>query len=233
MALLDLKKDLDEAVSSAGIGELPPIRVCLALDKSGSMHDLFERGFVDRTLELVSAVADKFDDDGMLEWGMFNDNWNECSPVKFSALQGTENYYARRCDLARGSTAYSKALQGIASLGASKGGVAGAVAKLASLFGLAPVPVVNSAQYVVLVTDGACNSDDIEALQSLARKMCNSNVFIQVFTLGSGYYGNTFTGLSHRNLSVENLENPLELGSQQFYAKLVNDKFTAWANTLK
>ncbi len=58
-------------LAKKGITKVPPVRVGLALDVSGSAQDLYTGGIMQKTIDRLIAVAMKFDDNGELDMWSF------------------------------------------------------------------------------------------------------------------------------------------------------------------
>ncbi|MBU8785866.1 MULTISPECIES: vWA domain-containing protein [Bacillus] len=63
-------------------------RVGLVLDITGSMRSLYKNGTVQKTVERVLAVADRFDDDGVLDVWVYDNEFSRLAPVTEKDFSG-------------------------------------------------------------------------------------------------------------------------------------------------
>lgn len=61
-------------------------RVVFVLDHSGSMRPLYQNGTVQNTLERIFPVAMRFDDDGEMQFYLFDTDYQELDPVSLKNL---------------------------------------------------------------------------------------------------------------------------------------------------
>lgn len=161
------KKDLSEVKA----------RVALVLDYSGSMHGQYASGAMQRLAEKVLAIATGFDDDGDIDFFLFDTEADHVGQISLSDYKGSVDRLRGKRHM--GTTAYDKAFTAVADHyglnpgGSSNGGGGG-------LFGFgkkkqpespagitsADVPV-----YAIFLTDGAPNSKPaaVKALTDVSR----------------------------------------------------------------
>lgn len=63
-------------------------RVCVALDYSGSMRDLYRSGFVQNVLERLLPIAMQFDDNGEMEVWLFENGSRRVTPISLNNFYG-------------------------------------------------------------------------------------------------------------------------------------------------
>lgn len=63
-------------------------RVCVALDYSGSMRDLYRSGFVQNVLERLLPIAMQFDDNGEMEVWLFENGSRRVTPISLKNFYG-------------------------------------------------------------------------------------------------------------------------------------------------
>ncbi|MFN2746438.1 vWA domain-containing protein [Bacillus sp. z60-18] len=66
-------------------------KVGLVLDITGSMRGLYKQGTVQKTVERVLAVADRFDDDGMLDVWVYDNEFSRLAPITEKDFSGYVN----------------------------------------------------------------------------------------------------------------------------------------------
>lgn len=141
-------------------------RVCLVLDISGSMSDLYDSGKIDELVKKVMALGLQFDDDGQIDVLAFGINCYDMG--EFGMSRGSDAQDYRNCvktirarHKLEGGTQYLKALNMISKKYADS-----------------DLPV-----YVMFVTDG--ETQDASAVERKIKSMSNEPVFIQFIGLGS------------------------------------------------
>lgn len=245
--ILDLSKKFTLNLEKAGVLIIPTLAARLAVDKSGSMDDEFRDGLVDRTIALFSAAALKFDDDGQLEMGFFN-NYMERTPDANANDNG--NYLKRVRQSASGGTSYapiivefeSKRVAPTAAPTAAVPTPAPVPEKkgfFGSIFGkkeAAPAAPVETGEkagecavraYVGIITDGDANDNrQFEAV--LART--SGDTFFQFIAIGNGVRTEYLTGIAAKypHVSFMHLPDPKRTTDEQFYEKLCNEKLASW-----
>ena len=136
-------------------------RVSLVLDFSGSMDRLYRNGTVQDVIERIIPIALSFDDNGELDFWIFDDNFRRLDAITL------DNYYGlaeRLTDTySFGSTNYAPVLQDIDK----------------HYIDEEPMPITN---YVIFITDGD-NFDKSEA-EGVITSMAKHPIFIQFVGIG-------------------------------------------------
>lgn len=208
MDLLNLTKTLELNLAKADILVVPKMSVKLAVDKSGSMDDEFRAGWVQDTIDLFLAAAMKFDDDGKMEVGFFNNDFDR-TPDATAADEGV--YVQKHRIYAGGGTSFAGAIKGLK--GKAKSGIFG--------FGGKATPT-----YLVLITDGD-NNDKPEFEAQLASL---ENTFVQIVGIGHGCATHYLDKVAskYENVSVIYIPNPASATPDKFYEMLLNDQLKAF-----
>jgi hypothetical protein len=76
MALIDLKKKTRIVLDKRALPQPPHCRVGLCIDISGSMHNEYQDGLVQETVDRLLAIAGTFDDNGEMEVWTFNQGYS-------------------------------------------------------------------------------------------------------------------------------------------------------------
>jgi hypothetical protein len=63
-------------------------RVCVAMDYSGSMIEMFKSGFVQNVLERLLPIAMQFDDNGEMEVWLFENGCRRVAPISLNNFYG-------------------------------------------------------------------------------------------------------------------------------------------------
>lgn len=211
--LLDLTKSLELNLQKANFVSIPKMAVKLAVDKSGSMRYEFQSGWVQDTIDLFLAAAMKFDDDGVMEIGFFNSEF-ERTPDVTAADAGV--YIRNEGIYVEGGTEFSGA---VSQLGTRE--------KKGGFFGFGGKVDTSHPIYIALITDGE-NQDKYETETALSRL---ENTFVQVVAIGNGvdrrYLDTLHRQFSH--VSVIYMPDPSRVDSDKFYELLLNEELKKFA----
>lgn len=141
-------------------------RVAVAMDKSGSMHSLYNNGTVQSVVERILPVALKMDDNGELDMWLFSDKYKRLSSITENDFYG----YVERQILNNpannfwGGTNYAPIIDDITKKYAEE----------------EPSPVPT---FVIFITDGE-NFDKAEAKRAI-REASKHNIFFQFIGIGN------------------------------------------------
>lgn len=237
MAGINLQKRAESVgiiLAKRGITKVPPTRVGVALDVSGSAQNLYTGGVIQETLDRLLAVALKFDDNGELDAWTF-DNQVGALPTITAADEGTyvkKNILGNRNLSLWGGTSYAPPLKaamdhyfGTKTITEKVGGLFGFGAKNKT------TTVSNGSKdpaMLLFVTDGA-NQDRNEAAQVLREAAKNSPVYFQMVGVGPESY---FTFLKEMADELPNVGfvslSTLSITDEALYEALVNPEFCEW-----
>lgn len=243
--ILDLSKKFELNLTKSGVLVIPTLAARLAVDKSGSMDDEFRDGLVDRTIALFTAAALKFDDDGQLEMGFFN---NYMERTDDATAKDAGNYLRRVGQRAGGGTSYSPIIVEFESKRVAPATVPAAPAPapvpekkgfFSSVFGKKEAPVAAPAEtglkqgecavraYVGIITDGDAN--DNRQFEAVLAKT-SGDTFFQFIAIGNGVRTEYLTGIAAKypHVSFMHLPDPKNTSDEQFFEKLCNDKLASW-----
>ena len=239
--ILDLSKKFTLNLEKSGVLVIPTLAARLAVDKSGSMDDEFRDGLVDRTIALFSAAALKFDDDGQLEMGFFN-NYMERTPDATAKDNG--NYLRRVRQSAGGGTSYAPIIVEFESKRVTPADAAAPAPVpekkgfFSSIFGkkeevAAPAESGPKAgecavrAYVGVITDGDAN--DNRQFEAVLAKT-SGDTFFQFIAIGTGVRTEYLTAIAAKypHVAFMHLPDPKNTTDDQFYEKLCNEKLASW-----
>jgi hypothetical protein len=223
--VLDLKKKFELNLIKANILNVPILQARAAIDKSGSMDNLFKRGWVDTALDLFIGAALKFDDNGELEVGFFNTNFQQTSVAtaddggKYMLTKGKSQY-------AGGGTSFAPIIESFENWPKEEekkpGFFAGLFAKKA------PSDIEPQLRaYVGVITDG--DNGDRRQFEEILDKT-DGNTFYQFIGIGDGVDKSYLESISKRykHVSFVHIKDPTKMTPDSFYAELCNPKFAAW-----
>lgn len=223
MNLLDLTKSFELNLTKADILVIPAMQTRLAIDKSGSMDDEFRNGWVQKAIDLFLAVALKFDDNGELDVGFYNNSFEDSRPATAADVGGYIKAVGQR---AGGGTSFAPALKAFKyqpPAAASKGFL-GFGKKAAA----PDYPV-----YLGYITDGV--NDDKAAFEAeLASLEQYNRTFLQIIAIGGGVDKSYLEKIKGRkNVSVIYLPNPSAVGVDEFYENLCHPQLKEFIANLK
>lgn len=232
-------------LAKRGLTKIPPIRVGVAFDVSGSTQGMFRNGVIQETFDRLLAVALKFDDNGELDAWTFDNNVDQLETAS-AADEGkfiTEHVMNNSNIHKWGGTSYAPCLQEVTNFyfGPSTSAKIAEVAKgfFGGLFGKkaapAPAPVAAAAPVAQLpamllfVTDGS--SDDERSSEAVLREAEKNfpGMYYQMIGVGSAHH---FTYLERMADALDNVGfvnlTSLSMTDEQLYEALITDEVTAW-----
>lgn len=241
-----------------GITKVPPVRVGLALDVSGSAQGLYNSGIIQKTVDRLIAVAMKFDDNGELDMWSFTTGFDRLD----SASAADEGSFVQEklleADITLwGGTEYGPVLEDMVDFwfpGSNRSATAiltEAKKKSGGFFGglfgkkdavaAAPAtPVAGTDAHGqsiglpamgLLITDGE-NSDRAHAAQVLAAS-ANVNVYWQLIGVGPAHHFKFLEEQADKldNVGFVNLSS-LDISDEDLYQQLIGTaEFTTWIKT--
>lgn len=243
--VLNMKKafelNMTKAMEKQGVVTFPILRTRAAIDSSGSMQDNFVSGYVSTSVDRFIAAALKFDDNGELEIGFFNTDFNE-TPVAVLEDAGVYMKTKARSVNAGGGTEFEPIVAWTLEEDTREGAAeqpqsAGFFGGLKKLFSAAPAPVEaggalpDCGQYTGIITDGSLNSSSSQdRFEAALCKTDAKDSFFQFIGIGSGVDVNYLTDVSRRfaNVGFVHVPHPDSVGDDAFYSLLANDKFVGW-----
>lgn len=221
------------------IRSIPPVRVGVTLDVSGSAQHMFTGGVIQATLDRLMGVAVKFDDNQELDVWAFSNSCakaGSATPANFETFVKTDILGNRSLPLWYG-TEYAPAIDAVrqfyfdpqrAPAASSGGGLLGRLFGKASLAPAAHGAVDTTTPALCLfVTDGA-NSDRAAAERAL-RQAQGYPVYWQMIGVGNprefGFLEEMADDLP--NVGFMNLAS-LDISDEALYDALLNEELCQW-----
>lgn len=161
MKKISLRKE--KVISLAKKRDLSGVRsrVALVLDFSYSMEDLFDNGTVQSIIERIIPLALHFDDNGELDFWIFQDDFKRLDGITL------DNFYCLANEVRRhnrmGGTKYAPVMQDV------------------DRFYIEEEPV-NIPNYVIFITDG--DNQDKERAEEIISKISHHPIFFQFIGVG-------------------------------------------------
>ena len=203
---LDLVKKVELVLEKKGFSTKIEAKVCLCLDESGSMTDMFRNGTVSRTIDRALAIGYKFDDDGEIDVWSFSGSRRFCR--REPATQDQYGSYLKH-SMMGGSTVYHQVLEAIAE-DYFKPKIDVKTEKtsfLSKMFGkkdtveTTEIPPTDLPAFVCFITDGVPDSD-YEALREVGRILkMYPKLFVQFIGIGHGRFA-TLETLAKENANA-------------------------------
>ena len=161
MKKISLRKE--KVISLAKKRDLSGVRsrVALVLDFSYSMEDLFDNGTVQSIIERIIPLALHFDDNGELDFWIFQDDFKRLDGITLDNFYGLANEVRRHNRM--GGTNYAPVMQDV------------------DRFYIEEEPV-NIPNYVIFITDG--DNQDKERAEEIISKISHHPIFFQFIGVG-------------------------------------------------
>lgn len=234
--LLNLTKAFELNLEKAGVTTIPILEVMLAIDKSSSMDELYRGGYVDRAVNLFLPLALKFDDNGQIEVGFFNNSYH---PAPFALAEDCGKYLRKSGQSPNGGTCFAPIIEAFETKRSGGTVTEQVVTKAKGLWGrltgkTETTTVTTAAPqqtefraYAAVITDGA-NFDKREFEAELAKT--GGDTFYQFIGIGSGVETRYLTEMAAKypHIAYFELRDPSNFTDDDFYKAIVNTKFTAW-----
>lgn len=209
MKKISLRKD--KVISLAKERDLSDVRsrVALVLDFSYSMEDLFDDGTVQSIIERIIPLALHFDDNGELDFWIFQDSFKKLDGITL------DNFYGLAKDVKKhnrmGGTEYAPVMQDV------------------DRFYIEEEPV-NLPNYVIFITDGD-NSDKTRA-EEMISKISNHPIFFQFIGVGDSSFSfleklDEMEGRYIDNANFFSVSNINDMSDDDLYDKLFAE-FPSW-----
>ena len=210
---------------------IPPVRVGLVVDTSGSARGLFQSGTMQETVDRLLAVAMKFDDNGELDMWHFNSAFASLK----TAVKDDYGSYVNGSIMSRrdlwGGTVYSDVMQAVVDnyFPAVKAPVARGL--LGGLFGKKEAATTAAAELPAMcffITDGQCGSNE-RATEAVLRAAQDKNVYWNMVGVGDAREFKFLVKMADAlpNVGFVNL-NSLSITDEQIYEELISEEFCEW-----
>lgn len=240
MSKIDLEKRAEKiriVLEKRQVRQVPPIRVSLALDISGSAQPLYRNGIIQDTVSRLVPLAMRFDDNGEMDMWSFTTDFDRLATV----TAGDYADYVKReildnRDVTKwGGTSYAPVMQDVLNHYFIGGSAAAKVSGfLGGFFGRKPKPAPAAAPadadapaMCLFVTDGA-NGDraDAKRVLELARR---HPIYWQMIGVGDPSEFRFIEEMADAlpNVGFVNLQS-LDISDESLYDQLINEELCAW-----
>ena len=250
MNTIDLrKKQVAKIAKDKNISGTQKAQVVLALDFSGSFEPLYRNGFVQRVIERLVPVAMHFDDNGEMEFYLFE---SSCRKHKNNVTSSNVDGIINREILSKysfGGTQYAPAINAIVEdyiPGAHSTSLIKEKKKsmFGSLFGgkkdadvmESPATVkIKDPVYVLFITDG--ENSDHELSEEAIKNASKYGIFFQFVGLGNATMSfldrlDTMEGRFIDNANFFQLNDIDKVSDEELYDRLLNE-FPSWIGLAK
>ncbi|MFZ7942965.1 vWA domain-containing protein [Neobacillus sp. 19] len=216
MATIDLQKKSVKIVLEKKNLVKVTARVGLVLDITGSMRNLYKDGTVQRVVERILAMASQFDDDGMLDVWVYDNEFSRLKPVTERDFEGYVDRIILEDELVHkfGRNDEPPVMKDV-------------LKKY-----LEEDPSKDPA-YIVFVNDGGCK----KTIKPLIESSAKYPVFWQFVGIGNGNFDflrklDTLEGRVVDNANFWHIEDIDKVSDDQLYDALLNE-FPSWLEEVK
>lgn len=218
-------------LAKKGIVNAPTMRVCAALDISGSMSDEIADGSLQKVLDQLGGIAIKFDDNGEIDVWKFDDRSDY---VGVWTPDDYQTYVKSARISSRGGTSYSPFINDI-NRQMFSGGTKQVTVEKKGFFGTKKVvetqnvPGSREPVLVLVITDGEPMSDRLDRIKDALRACSSNPIFF------------AFVGLSNQHTSFPTLESlnkeftnvgfvKMRFGApdEELYEQIITDKLVTF-----
>lgn len=231
---LDLTKSFELALEKANIDldNIPEMAVKVAIDRSGSMGNLYPK-WVQNALDKFIIAAMKFDDDGALQVGFFNNDMEitrdateddvgtYISKVKIEPYGGTSFYPILAEFVGTDPKEEVKSKQGFFTRMFTRSKVASEESK-------------DTPRYITIITDG--DNNDVSSTKNFIRNNLSDypKTFIQFISIGRAVNKNLLQSYDDASSQVNwmHVEDPSKITNEEFFELIANDEFAEFVKTL-
>ncbi|WHY87252.1 VWA domain-containing protein [Neobacillus novalis] len=211
MATIDLQKKSVKIVLEKKKLATVTARVGLVLDITGSMRNMYKNGTVQKVVERILAIASQFDDDGMLDVWVYDNEFSRLKPVSEGDFDGYVNRIILEDELVHkfGRNDEPPVMKDV-------------LRKY-----LEEEPSTDPA-YIVFINDGGCKKSIKPIIESSAKHP----VFWQFVGIGNGNFDflrklDTMEGRIVDNANFFHVEEIDKISDDQLYDSLLNE-FPSW-----
>lgn len=191
-------------------------RVCVVMDKSGSMRKMYQDGTVQSVIERILPSALKFDDNGELEVWLFDDDYVRMPSVTEADFHGYVNEQILDRHVSFGGTEYAPVINDVVKKYVRE-------------------DPSNIPTFVIFITDGE-NSDKTNARRAIV-EASRYNIFWQFIGIGREDFKflkslDEMEGRFVDNANFFEVNHINSISDEQLYDQLLNE-FPAWINKAK
>lgn len=213
LGILNLRKDtLNGVVNENNLNGMRS-KVALVLDFSGSMERMFNDGTVQALIERIIPIALKFDDNGELDFWIFENGFNRLNSITMNNFHGLAKEI--KDNYRMGGTNYSPVMND--------------VIKKYTVEEKSEVPA-----YVIFITDG--DNFDKHQTTKIIKDTCMENVFWQFVGIGNGSMDyleklDDMHGRKRDSVDFFRVERVNYITDESLYKKLL-DEYPNWIKSI-
>lgn len=216
MATIDLQKKSVRIVLEKKNITTVRARVGLVLDITGSMRTLYKSGTVQKVVERILAVASQFDDDGLLDVWVYDNEFSRLKPVSEGDFEGYVNRQILDNDLIHkfGRNEELPVMKDVLNKYTQE-------------------DVSDEPVFVVFINDGGCKKN----IKSLIESSASKPLFWQFVGIGNGNFEflkklDTLEGRVVDNANFIHIEDVDAISDEELYDSLLNE-FPGWLKEAK
>jgi hypothetical protein len=216
MATIDLQKKKVQVVLEKKNIATVKARVGLVLDITGSMRPLYRSGTVQKVVERILAVAAQFDDDGVLDIWVYDNEFSRLKPVTEIDFEGYVDRQILENELIHkfGRNDEPPVMKDV-------------------LKKYTKEDVSDEPAFIVFINDGGCK----KSIKPIVEASSIQPVFWQFVGIGNGNFDflkklDTLEGRYVDNANFIHIENVDAISDEQLYDSLLNE-FPLWLKEAK
>jgi len=238
MALIDLTKKVGIVLAKRNMPNVVA-QVGFAIDISGSMQGMYSNGTVQKVVDRLLAIANKFDDNGSLDAWAFQNSAFDLAPATEADF---ENEYVKRNILKNskvnlwGGTSYAPVMEKITEhyFGASTAPAKSSGGLFGGLFGKKNAPAAASSEetadpvFIIFVTDG--ENDDKSDTRKMIEQYADKNIYWEFVGIGNGSDFNFLKQIAdeYPNVGYVGIRDIGKMPEEDLYLELLNEEFCGW-----
>ncbi len=213
--VLDLQKKLNLTTQKAS--------VVLCLDYSGSMSNLYSNGSVQELVERILPLGLAFDDNGEVEFYLFENGYNKISPnITAANVAGYIDNQVLRKGYDMGGTEYAPVIQAVTKDFANIAATGGFL----GMGGKREYKKMDLPTFVIFITDG--ENADHSAAEAAIIEASKAGIFFQFIGIGSASFNflKKLDTMSGRNIDNANFFSVPDLAAKsddELYGLLLNE----------
>lgn len=231
MSLIDLTKKVAIVLEKRNMTKVRA-QVAMGMDISGSMQELYKHGVVQETVNRLSAVAIKFDDNGVLDSWVFSNETFETEPVTKELFDiYVDQFILQNSKIDKwGGTFFSPLILDMLQHYFPELKPKGFIESLSGLFKSKSTVQESSVVdpvFAMIVTDGE-NSDKTETME-LLKESEKYNIYWQFVGIGSEDFSFLTRAANQLpNVGFFKIEDIKKISDEDLYDKLINEEFSEW-----
>ncbi len=220
---IDLEKRVEKVkfiLDKREINDIP-CQVKLAIDRSGSMDDLYYNGTVQDVVERILAIGMKVDIDKSIDIWAFHNGSRELPPVTEQNLLNFVNQEIVK-KISSGGTSYAPVMEDIIKSSISKN----------SLFGMFKKKEDSKPTLAIFITDGESNDENVA--EKAIKNSQDKNIYWMLVGIGNADFRFIERlGEDYPNCGFIGIDNISKVDDEDLFDGILNEEFAKWVKKFK